>query len=70
MRTNIVLNEQLVEQAFQYTALKTKRELVDLALREFVAVRKRPQVQALKGKIKFSPDYDYKTLRGRGHVSH
>jgi len=41
MRTNIVLDDELVEEAFRYSNAKTKRELVDRALREFVANRKR-----------------------------
>lgn len=63
MRTNIVLDEKLLQQAFQYAQVKTKRELVDLALREFVAVHARPDVRLLKGKIKLAADYDYKAMR-------
>ena len=37
MRTNIVLDDNLVKEAFRHAPVKTKRELVDLALRDFGA---------------------------------
>jgi Arc/MetJ family transcription regulator len=63
MRTNIVLDDVLVEEAFRHSNAKTKRELVDLALREFVENHKRKDVRELRGKISFHPGYDYKRLR-------
>ena len=63
MRTNIVLNESLVQEAMQYADVKSKRELVDLALREFVAARRRRDISELFGKVEIDPDYDYKALR-------
>jgi hypothetical protein len=61
MRTSIVLDDKLVAEAFRYTSVKTKRELVDLALREFVSNRRRRDVQELLGSVKICPDYDHKT---------
>ena len=63
MRTNIVLDDELVGEAFRHSNAKTKRELVDLALREFVANQQRKDVRDLRGKITFHPGYDYKKLR-------
>ncbi len=63
MRTNIVLDDNLVKEAFRHAPVKTKRELVDLALREFVAARKRRDVRELVGRGEFASDYDYKALR-------
>lgn len=63
MRTNIVLDDELVEEAFRHSDAKTKRELVDRALREFVENRKRRDVRELRGKISFHSGYDYKKLR-------
>jgi Arc/MetJ family transcription regulator len=63
MRTNIVLDDELVEEAFRYSDAKTKRELVDRALREFVEKRKRRDIRELRGKISFHPGYNYKKLR-------
>lgn len=63
MRTNIVLDDAIVKQAFRYTTVKTKRELVDLALREFVAARQRKDLRELFGSGGVRDDYDYKKLR-------
>lgn len=63
MRTNIVLDDELVEEAFRHSDAKTKRELVDRALREFVDNHKRKDIRELRGEITFHPGYDYKKLR-------
>ena len=63
MRTNIVLDDELVEEAFKHSDARTKRELVDLALREFVENHRRKDIRELRGKISFHPGYDYKKLR-------
>jgi Arc/MetJ family transcription regulator len=64
MRTNIVLDDQLVEEAFKFSqSISTKRELIEIALKEYVNNRKRKNLKELKGKIKFSPHYDYKKMR-------
>ena len=63
VRTNIVLDDELVEEAFRHSDAKTKRELVDRALREFVENRKRRDIRELRGKISFHPGYDYRKLR-------
>jgi Arc/MetJ family transcription regulator len=63
VRTNIVLDDELVKEAFEYADVKTKRELVDLALREFVANHRRRDIRELRGKISFHPGYDHKALR-------
>lgn len=39
MRTNIVLNDELVSEAMKYTRAKTKRALVEEALRTYVEVK-------------------------------
>ena len=63
MRTNIVLDEMLVQEALRVSQLKTKRELVDAALRELVAHRKRLNLRDLKGTGGLRRSYDYKKLR-------
>ncbi len=63
LRTNIVLDDELVEEAFKHSDAKTKRELVDLALREFVENHKRKDIRELRGEISFHPGYDYNKLR-------
>ena len=64
MRTNIVLNNALMEEAFRYsTAVRTKKELIETALKEYVQNRKRKDLRDLKGKVFFSEDYDYKEMQ-------
>jgi Arc/MetJ family transcription regulator len=64
MRTNIVLNDELVDEAFKYSqTISTKKELIEVALKEYVDNRKRKNIKELKGKIKFREDYDYKAMR-------
>ena len=63
VRTNIVLDDELVEEAFRHSDAKTKRELVDRALREFVDNHKRKDIRELRGQVRFHPGYDHKKLR-------
>jgi Arc/MetJ family transcription regulator len=63
MRTNIVIDDDLMADAFKYTDAKTKKELVDLALRELIENHKKKSLLDLKGSISFRDDYDYKKLR-------
>ena len=63
MRTNIVLDDELLEEAFRYANVKTKKEMVHLALKEFVENAKRLSLLDLKGKISFDDAYDYKAMR-------
>ena len=68
MRTNIVLDDELVQQAFTLTGIRTKRELVHLALSELVRRRRRKDLLDLAGKVKLRPDFDHKAMRRvRGH---
>lgn len=52
-RTNIVLDEKLVRQGLRSTGMKTRRALVDYALRELVRREKQVGLLALKGKIRW-----------------
>src|SRR5450759_4395962 len=65
VRTNIVLDDNLVREAARLTGIRTKRSLVDEALRLLVKTKKRRSILALKGKIRFADGYDHKALRGR-----
>ena len=64
MRTNIILNDELVKQAFFVApSIKTKKDLIDTALKEFVQVRKSKGIKDLRGLNLFSDNYDYKSMR-------
>jgi Arc/MetJ family transcription regulator len=63
MRINIVLDDDLVERAFRLSKVKTKKDLIDEALRELVRVRAPLPLTDLMGKVRFAKGYDYKKLR-------
>jgi Arc/MetJ family transcription regulator len=53
VRTNIVLDDKLVEEGLKVTGLKTKKELVNLALKELVVRAKRKKILEFEGKIEW-----------------
>lgn len=63
MRTNIVLDDRLVREAMRLTNARTKREVVDRALRELVARRKQSALRALRGRDLLDPSYDVRAVR-------
>ncbi|AUC60464.1 toxin-antitoxin system antidote component [Cyanobacterium sp. HL-69] len=63
MRTNIDLDDKLVEEAFSLTNVRTKKELVNLALKELIRNKKKLNLLDLSGKIDFVEDYNYKEFR-------
>ena len=63
MRTNIVLDDDLIEEAARLSGIRTKKDLVHEALRVFIAAKRRKSLLDLAGKIEFAPGYDYKALR-------
>lgn len=66
MITNIDIDETIVADAIKLTGAKTKREVVDRALRELVARAKRPAFRDFFGKGGIDPDYDPKAPWARG----
>jgi Arc/MetJ family transcription regulator len=63
VRTNIDLDDTLVDEAMTLTGTRTKRDVVHLALRELVRLRKKKDLADLAGKIQFAPGYDHKAMR-------
>ena len=63
MRTNVILDDMLMQEAMALSGLRTKKEIISMALQEFVQTRKRRNLLDLSGKIKFQDDYDYKACR-------
>ncbi len=56
MRTNIEIDDDVLEEARRLTGLSTKRETVDYALRELVARQRRHELLELRGKVHWSGD--------------
>ncbi len=63
MRTNIVIDDDLVRQAMALTGARTKREAVHVALSDLIERRKRKNLLDLAGELDFAPDFDHKALR-------
>lgn len=51
MRTNLVIDDELMRDALRVTGLKTKREVVDLALRTLVKLKSQQKVTKLRGRM-------------------
>jgi Arc/MetJ family transcription regulator len=60
VRTNIELDDRLVEEAMQVSGAKTKKDLVNLALRELIKAKRKRSILDLAGQIDFAEDYDPK----------
>ena len=58
MRTNIVIDDQLMNDALKITCLKTKKEAVEEGLKALIKLRKQADIRALRGKIKWEGDLD------------
>ena len=58
LRTNIEIDERLVEEAMKLTNRKTKKAVVNHALQELVARVKRKKMLELEGKVDWAGDLD------------
>jgi Arc/MetJ family transcription regulator len=58
MRTNIVIDDQLMRDTLRATGLKTKREAVELGLRTLLRLKKQAGLRQLRGKLKWQGDLD------------
>jgi len=63
MRTNIVLDDALVAEAFQYAEAASKRDLIDTVLREYVQNHRQKNLLDLFGEGGIADDYDYLCMR-------
>jgi Arc/MetJ family transcription regulator len=63
MRTNIVIDDKLLDEAFWVSNAKTKKDLIHEALTEFIRLRKRKDFKELAGAIGFHKNYEHKKLR-------
>ena len=63
MRTTIDISEDLINEAMEITNIKTKKELITLALEELIRKNKIKQIKDFKGKIDINIDLN--TMRER-----
>jgi Arc/MetJ family transcription regulator len=62
MRTNIVLDDKLIERAQKLTGIKTKREVVHEALRLLILLNEQGEVRSLRGKLPWDGDLNNQRL--------
>lgn len=58
MRTNIVIDDNLMNDALKLTGVKTKREAVELGLRTLIKLKKQENIRRFRGKLQWSGDLD------------
>ncbi|MBI5333034.1 MAG: type II toxin-antitoxin system VapB family antitoxin [Burkholderiales bacterium] len=56
MRTNIVIDDKLMQEALKASGAKTKREAVELGLRTLVQLRQQAELRKLRGKLRWEGD--------------
>lgn len=58
MRTNIVIDDKLMEDALKATGLQTKKEAVEEGLKALIMLRKQRDIRSLRGKLKWDGDLE------------
>ena len=58
MRTNIVIDDELMSEALRVSGLSTKRDAVEQGLRLLVRLNKQQEIRKLRGKLKWEGDLD------------
>ncbi len=58
MRTNIVINDDLLAGAMRATGAKTKREAVELGLASLIRLKKQEEIRQLRGKLRWVGDLE------------
>ena len=58
MRTNIVIDDELMESSLRATGLKTKREVVELGLRTLIRLHEQEEIRQWRGKLHWEGDLD------------
>ena len=67
MRTNIVIDDDLMKRAMRAAGAKTKREAVEAGLRLLVDIRQQSQMRELRGKLRW--EGDLKAMRRSRFIS-
>lgn len=65
MRTNVDIDESLMKRAMAVSDLKTKKAIINAALREFIRANAYDRIMKYQGKIEWEGDMDeMRQLRG------
>jgi Arc/MetJ family transcription regulator len=58
MRTNVVIDDELMAEALQASGHKTKKEAIDAGLKLLVQLRKQQEIRKLRGRVEWEGDLD------------
>lgn len=58
MRTNIVIDDDLINEAMTLGQIKTKKEAVEAGLKLFVRIKRQERLRNLRGKLKWEGDLE------------
>ncbi len=56
MRTNIVIDDELMNEAMTLSQIKTKKAVVEMGLKLLVQIKKQEKIKSLRGKLKWDGD--------------
>ena len=56
MRTNIVIDDELMNEAMTLSQIKTKKAVVETGLKLLVQIMKQEKIKSLRGKLKWDDD--------------
>ena len=58
MRTNIVIDDSLMDEAMKSARVRTKREAVELGLRTLIRLNRQSKIRGYRGKLAWQGDLD------------
>jgi Arc/MetJ family transcription regulator len=58
MRTNIVIDDKLMNEAMKLTRLKTKKAVVETGLKLLIQLKRQERLKGLRGKLKWEGDLE------------
>ena len=58
MRTNIIIDDELMTDVLKLTGIKSKREAVEQALRTLLALKQQEKIKQFKGALKWEGDLE------------
>ena len=58
MRTNIVIDDNLMAEAIKLSQLKTKKAVVETGLRLLIQIKKQERIKNLRGKLNWDGDLE------------
>jgi len=58
MRTNIEIDDKLMNEVLKATGVKTKKEAVELGLKTLIRLKNQEEIRKYRGKLKWVGDLD------------